>query len=110
VNKKIKAKWVAALRSGEYKKGNFQLRNNDDEFCCLGVLCNLHAQAHPEIAALQQYEDAYMNQQAFLPFSVMIWAELKEVNPFVKNLSLSQFNDESNLNFKQIALLIDKNL
>lgn len=33
-------KWVEALRSGEYKQGKNRLRSNDDEFCCLGVLCD----------------------------------------------------------------------
>ena len=36
----IKAKWVAALRSGEYQQGQGMLRL-DGEFCCLGVLCDV---------------------------------------------------------------------
>ena len=36
----IKAKWVAALRSGEYKQGQNFL-NKGDQFCCLGVLCDI---------------------------------------------------------------------
>lgn len=36
----IKAKWVAALRSGTYVQGKTRLRFND-EYCCLGVLCEL---------------------------------------------------------------------
>lgn len=36
----LKAKWVAALRSGEYKQGREVLRNGD-QFCCLGVLCDI---------------------------------------------------------------------
>lgn len=35
----FKAKWVAALRSGEYKQGRGQLRNHNNEYCCLGVAC-----------------------------------------------------------------------
>jgi hypothetical protein len=109
MNKEIKKLWVDALNSGEYEQGKKKLRNKD-KFCCLGVLCNLHAQAHPEIAALQQYEDAYMEEQSYLPNSVMIWAELKENNPCIKSVYLSQLNDEENLNFNQIAFLIDENL
>jgi len=40
MNADIKAKWVAALRSGEYKQGKNRLRTKDS-FCCLGVLCDL---------------------------------------------------------------------
>ena len=36
----LKARWVKALRSGEYQQGNGQLRS-EDCFCCLGVLCDL---------------------------------------------------------------------
>lgn len=33
--------WVPALRSGKYKQGRGQLRSANDEFCCLGVACDL---------------------------------------------------------------------
>lgn len=39
MNPEIKAKWVAALRSGEYKQIAGQLSDGDGGFCCLGVLC-----------------------------------------------------------------------
>lgn len=45
MNADIKAKWVAALRSGEYKQGHEHLRV-DDSYCCLGVLCDLYAITH----------------------------------------------------------------
>lgn len=36
-------KWVAALRSGEFKQGKHVLRSDDGEYCCLGVACELLA-------------------------------------------------------------------
>lgn len=41
MNPEIKAKWVAALRSGEYVQTQAVLRTGDG-FCCLGVLCDLY--------------------------------------------------------------------
>lgn len=41
MNKEIKAKWLEALRSGRYKQGRTLLRSIDDEYCCLGVLCDI---------------------------------------------------------------------
>ena len=35
--KELRAKWVAALRSGEYEQG-FDALHDGDGFCCLGVL------------------------------------------------------------------------
>lgn len=43
----IKARWVAALRSGEYQQGRANLYTEDSNgkhFCCLGVLCDLAVQ------------------------------------------------------------------
>ena len=40
MNKEIKAEWVKALRSGEYKQGGGALHRGD-HFCCLGVLCDI---------------------------------------------------------------------
>jgi hypothetical protein len=36
-----KKAWLEALRSGRYKQGQGKLRREGDEFCCLGVLCDL---------------------------------------------------------------------
>lgn len=48
MDEEIKAEWVAALRSGEYKQGAGQLAyvspNGNASYCCLGVLCDLLAQ------------------------------------------------------------------
>ena len=45
MNKEIKKKWLAALRSGKYKQTRNQLRevvaDGEDGFCCLGVLCDV---------------------------------------------------------------------
>lgn len=42
LNPEVKARWVAALRSGEYTQGKGMLREADNCMCCLGVLCDLY--------------------------------------------------------------------
>lgn len=40
----VKAKWLAALRSGDYRQGQgllHQISDGQHSFCCLGVLCDL---------------------------------------------------------------------
>lgn len=37
----IKRKWIHALRSGSYKQGKYTLRDIGNNFCCLGVLCDV---------------------------------------------------------------------
>ena len=74
MKKSIAKKWVAALRSGEYRQGYGYLRSGDNEFCCLGVLCNLHAQDHPDIAQRQHSSHFYLGDNIYLPTMVKEWA------------------------------------
>lgn len=40
IDKALIERWLAALRSGEYRQGGGVLRRGD-KFCCYGVLCDL---------------------------------------------------------------------
>lgn len=42
MNPEIKARWVAALRSGKYEQERAVLKGKSG-FCCLGVLCEIYA-------------------------------------------------------------------
>jgi hypothetical protein len=48
----LKAKWIEALRSGKYKQGRWALRTKSDDFCCLGVLCDVSGVSEWEEHAL----------------------------------------------------------
>ena len=69
----IKAKWVAALRSGEYKQAQGQLRT-DAGFCCLGVLCELHRK---EVDG-SWVDDTYQDMTDDLPNEVREWSGLHD--------------------------------
>lgn len=103
MNKQIKQKWVTALRSGHYKQGQRQLRTRENEFCCLGVLCNIHAQEHLDFATRQLSPVMYDSAQAFLPDMVAQWAKI----PYSVQLELAGMNDEGK-SFNQIANYIEK--
>lgn len=114
MKKQIAKLWANALRSGDYKQGRGQLRTEQNKFCCLGVLCNLHALAHPEIAAKQSRKDSYLGSLSFLSEEVIKWAGIKASNYSLKysgeviSCSLIRDNDGLKKNFKQIADTIDK--
>lgn len=113
MNAKIKKMWVAALRSGQYKQTTTQLRKGD-AFCCLGVLCNIHAQEHPDIARTQPVSYSYLDEEAFLPLEVQKWAGVDtEVGGVVEIGGVSQFltahNDDCRT-FRQIADAIEAQL
>lgn len=48
----LRARWVAALRSGKYSQGVGRLRverlypNGSPSFCCLGVLCDIQPERY----------------------------------------------------------------
>ena len=109
MKKAIAMRWVEALRSKQSKQGTGQLRNAN-EFCCLGVLCNLHAQDKPKFAAQQSQEDYYGGEQSFPPRIVQNWAGLKnECGEYQAGQdSLADLNDDGN-NFFEIADIIEKN-
>ncbi len=52
----LKQKWLDALRSGKYKQGEGQLRNVQDEFCCLGVLADIQGRRWRRHVALGGYD------------------------------------------------------
>lgn len=117
----IKKLWVEALRSGRYKQGFGELRTNyltasgapqKATFCCLGVLCNIHAELHPKLAASQKDPNEYFGEESYLPERVAKWAGL-EPNPTVAfsggEWQLAELNDNGR-SFKKIAKLIEEQL
>lgn len=90
MNEQVKKQWIEALRSGAYKQGEGTLRRND-QYCCLGVLCDLYDKEH-ENCHWQPYDededhntffDGNETNAQFLPLCVMRWAELDSGDPEV---------------------------
>jgi hypothetical protein len=121
MNQEIKAKWVVALRSGEYEQGTGQLRM-DDQYCCLGVLCDLHSKEDntagwkPSSSFADDFD--YHTEQAkeggLLHPAVRDWAGLDSVDPLICiNTSVSEnistLNDGGKT-FAEIADLIEAQL
>ena len=109
MKKVIADMWIQALTSGEYKQTESAIRINDN-FCCLGVLCNIHAQNHPEIAKKQKFKFEYMGYNDFLPPAVVKWAGMKSNDGeySVNQASLSEWNDHG-YSFQEIAQIIREN-
>lgn len=120
----VKARWVAALRSGEYTQTQGALRRGDS-FCCLGVLCDLYAKdGHAEWQ--KGFDQRYMmlGNSGLIPDAVNDWAGLPydsmghvkvKIGRYAH--SLPQFNDGSGDNepiqartFAEIADAIEAQL
>lgn len=108
MNQQVKERWLDALRSGEYRQGAGRLRW-DDRFCCLGVLCDLHAK---ETGNEWRAKVDYLGKNHLLPSMVVKWAELDDGDPVIDDphfSSLSQMNDHG-ATFGQIANIIEAQL
>jgi hypothetical protein len=128
-NKGNLRKWVAALRSGDYKQGHGHLctykateTGRDYKYCCLGVACQLLAETDNTFAATVTDleladEDARrlfgaQGAQGRLPGEVIDWLEIREDsgygNPTLVNYSAIHMNDSMHLSFEAIADSIEE--
>jgi hypothetical protein len=125
MKKTIKAKWVAALRSGDYRqiKGNLHQQAGETlnlraGYCCLGVLCDLAAREGVVAGSLNPRSGIWAygadTDTGVLPREVLDWAGLKDPDPVVPVgddvASLTTVNDDYLLPFSRIADLIEEHL
>jgi len=107
MNQDIKREWVAKLRSGKYEQGRGRLRSKDDQYCCLGVLCEIGVEGgmiEPPILVGLDY--LYNRNSAFLPNALVEEYGLSTQ----ETITLMGMNDEQNKSFGQIAQYIEQNL
>jgi hypothetical protein len=111
----VKKKWVAALRSGKYKQGTGALRRGD-EYCCLGVLCDVYRKATGMRWVRQKGHEEFAIHQstARLPDQVHRWAGTKseriDLDWDGKNESVVLLNDVYRVPFEKLADAIEEQL
>lgn len=123
MNKEIKARWIEALRSGNYEQGRYNLRRRD-EFCCLGVLCDIVKDdvnynwlpAQDDFGTIYKFAES----DEILPELVAIHAGLKDCSPKVQvtvkcgneeaieSQPLADLNDSWEYSFERLADLIEE--
>ena len=105
MNKEIKDKWVAALESGEYRQTQRQLKDWQG-FCCLGVLCDIHAKEVGTMWVTENNSASYLQKHATLPKEVEEWAGIDRQNW----RELISLNDDRGYSFEKIAEVIKRTL
>lgn len=112
----IKAEWIAALRSGNYRQGYGGLRSEEDKFCCLGVLCDLAVKAgvlgEGRLNKFDhEYEYGLEGESVSLPLEVMEWSGINNMVGRIAPIgSLIALNDGHKLSFEHIAIVIEEEL
>lgn len=124
MNPQIKARWVKALRSGDYDQGHGRLHQKDPNgvsyFCCLGVLCDLASKENivSEIVAYTTSDGVsmiYDDDESWLPASVSEWAGVDHQGFFIEGMHSFEFSTLAELNdsgatFVDIAKIIEEYL
>jgi hypothetical protein len=108
MNQEIKVKWLDALRSDEFKQGTGALKN-DDAYCCLGVLCELHRREFDGVWVSGFSLPRYLDCSTYLPSVVQEWAGIRSWSPVAGDKSLAEVNDTGKT-FQEIAELIEEHL
>ena len=95
--------WCQALRGGDYPQGGGQLKNENAEYCCLGVLSELAV----EVGVIESFD----GDAALLPETVREWAGLRSHSPTLPKCktfphTLADWNDEG-VSFSEIADVIE---
>ena len=116
MKKEIAEKWVAALRSGQYAQTTGTLRSAD-QFCCLGVLCDLYAKEKQvpwgkPAPDLRMWE--FLGETDILPVAVQAWAGIDSADGYLpkedyvlKDQDLATYNDDG-MTFSEIADVIEE--
>ena len=104
--------WMQALEGDEFVQGIGVLHrvNVDDEYCCLGVACELHRRANGGEWLDEGFDTAlsYMAEEAYMPSIVGDWMGLRDVDtdPSVtikgNRFGVATHNDRG-VSFKDIA-------
>jgi hypothetical protein len=100
MNKRYKAKWIKALRSGKYEQGSGSLYNPyNNSFCCLGVLHECITGRKPR------------RNSVFLSDAIADKASIERVHNSADTIQdkLSCMNDRGD-SFSKISNWIEKNL
>lgn len=117
MNREVVEKWVAALRSMEYRQARKRLRI-EDRYCGLGVLCELHRREFggewvpAETTADGETAYLYRGGRFQPPPAVLEWVDenvgRKTIVIDGAPYTLAELNDLLHMNFNDIADLIER--
>lgn len=102
MNKRLKDKWVKALRSGKYKQGKGKLLGPNNRFCCLGVLC--------DVSELGVWCDQHSYVFKGLPYSSSLPSAMATKVGLTDHQEgkLVDLNDKAGKSFEYIAYYIER--
>lgn len=122
MNKLIKKKWCDSLRSEEYKQGTGLLRDHQNRFCCLGVLCDIYIKETGKLEWTNLHENFFLSpdkkiiigNSALPPDQIKKWAGFSDLKwhsgEILANVETLVILNDRGDSFKEIADVIEKYL
>jgi len=107
MKKDIAMKWIKALRSGDYIQGQAELRNLNNKYCCLGVLCEITKLDHG-YNDYTELPDEKGRMNHFLSKELLEFTGIKTKCGDYINGNLVNDNDTREHSFEEIANTIEK--
>lgn len=110
LNPEFKAKWIAALRSGDYQQTQETLRDSKG-FCCLGVACDVFDPDGWQLLTNATYNYMYDDGKVSEIFTALLRERmLRNIGmPDLAQYQLTVRNDRGD-SFAAIANYIEENL
>ena len=102
LTKKLKQKWIEALKSGKYKQGMSVLHSiDDDTYCWLGVLAAIDDDIKPGNNFLLQIGKSYDARSCIKGLPNKVQLELARMNDDVQSFEFIANYIEDNINPKR---------
>lgn len=101
IDPEFKARWIAALESGKYKKGKSCLRSHNNRYCCLGVAGDLLRPGKWVRSHVYSLEDETVCLPSELSAEIGLSSDAE--------IHLMNLNDDSDT-FKPVVAWIEENL
>ena len=121
----LRKRWIEALISGKYIQGILVLRSNLDEYCCMGVLCDLvdpngwKSNLNLEYDLPYYFEDKSGIESGILTSAIQEMVGLKtdqvlpiDTDSYIQETGqnlLVNMNDSDRLSFEEIAFELESN-
>lgn len=105
----FKAKWIAALRSGEYKQGQSSLYNpSDDTYCCMGVIGVMLGVDKVSMSNKAYFDSKPIDTRIEIPDGLPTIFDGSDINSACH--MFARMNDIEGKSFSEIADFIEENL
>ncbi len=116
MDKELRERWIAALRSGQYHQGRgglrFSAENGACKWCSLGVLLDVSGYGQWETDnTMVEGEWCYVTQEGQKNFIVLADKTLQQMGILVQAMDrLTGMNDREHASFADIATWIEEHL